>query len=225
MTQFLETYDKQKMDAADDQERTRQTIVGLLEHISSGINSSDEMPSQEKLDEMKDEVSFKTKKLETSQQTIARLQEQRVKRVQEMEKINSLDEKIGVELGQLREKMQGMNGSMKDFEDIEGLRARAAHTKVELEKLSKKYQSRRAAIKQQVAALSAQVESNKKAVSMNETSKNLSSLEQKLRHYEQNIFSLKEYIETKGRETDFESLKGDVMKMVGDLNEKAIESS
>jgi len=85
--------------------------------------------------------------------------------------------------------------------------------------------TRRGAIKQQVAALSAQVESNKKAISVNETSKNLTSLEQKLRHYEQNIFSLKEYVETKGRETDFETLKVDVFKMVGNLNDKAVETS
>ena len=58
---------------------------------------------------------------------------------------------------------------------------------------------------------------------MNETSKNLTSLELKLRHYEQNIFVMKEYVETKGRETDFESLKTDVMKMCGNLNEKAVE--
>jgi len=225
MTQFLETYDKQKMDAIGDQVRTQATIVALLEHISTGINAGDENMSAEKLEEMKEEVTFKTKKLETSQQTIARLQEQRVKRVQEMDKINSLDEKIGAELKQLQEKITGMNDGMQSFEDIEGLRARATFTKDELEKLREKYISRRAAIKQQVAGLSAQVESNKKALAINETSKNLNSLEQKLRHYEQNIFSLKEYIETRGRETDFESLKGDVMKMVEQLNKKAVDSS
>jgi intraflagellar transport protein 74 len=225
MTSFLESFEKQRSDALNDQERTRATIVALLEHISSGINAGDELPSQEKLEEMKEEVTFKTKKLETSQQTIARLQEQRIKRVQEMDKINTLDEKIGVELAQLSEKITGMNEGMKSFEDIEGLRSRATFTKDELEKLREKYISRRAAIKQQVVGLSAQVEANKKALTINETSKNLGSLEQKLRHYEQNIYSLKEYIETKGRETDFESVKGDVMKMVEQLNKKAVDSS
>ena len=118
-----------------------------------------------------------------------------------------------------------MKDEMNNFEDIEGLRNRATFTKDELEKLREKYMTRRGAIKQQVASLSAQVEANKKALAVNETSKNLTSLEQKLRHYEQNIFSLKEYVETKGRETDFETLKVDVFKMVKSLNEKAIEIS
>ncbi|GMH77026.1 hypothetical protein TrRE_jg11742 [Triparma retinervis] len=225
MTTFLANFDKEKESTVQDQERTRQTIVALLEHISSGIGSTEDMPSQERLEEMKDEVSFKTRQLETSQQTMARLQEQRAKRIEEMDKINKLDEKIGVELTQLKEKMDGMKTEMQGFEDIEGLRNRATFTKDELEKLREKYMTRRGAIKQQVAALSAQVDANKKALVMNETSKNLTSLEQKLRHYEQNIFSLKEYVETKGRETDFETLKVDVFKMVKSLNDKAVEIS
>ena len=46
--------------------------------------------------------------LETSQQTMARLQQQRTKRIGEMEKINKLDEKIGIELEQLQSKMSTM---------------------------------------------------------------------------------------------------------------------
>ena len=114
---------------------------------------------------------------------------------------------------------------MGSFEDIEGLRSRATFTKEELDKLREKYIARRGVIKQQVASLSATVDSNKKALSMNETHKNLNSLELKLRHHEQNIFVSKEYIATKGRETDFESLKFDVLNMVGNLNEKAIETA
>ncbi|GMI56604.1 hypothetical protein ScalyP_jg11976 [Parmales sp. scaly parma] len=225
MTQFLESFDQAKFDVLEDQKRTKGTVVALLEHISQGIGTTDVLPSQERLEEMKDEVSFKTKQLETSQQTMARLQEQRVKRIQEMEKISSLDEKIGVELGQLNEKMSTMKGDIGQFDDIEGLRARASFTKDELEKLREKYTSRKSAIKQQVGVLSALVEGEKKAKKVNETAKNLESLEQKLRHYEQNIFSLKEFIATKGKETDFESLKETCSQLVTKLNVQAIDSN
>jgi len=151
MTQFLEKFEQNKIDVMEDQKRTKETIVALLSHISSGIGTTDILPSQERLEEMKDEVSFKTKQLETSQQTMSRLQEQRVKRMAEMEKINSLDEKIGIELGQLNEKMGKMKTDMGNYDDIEGLRARATFTKEELEKLREKYTSRKGAIKQQVS--------------------------------------------------------------------------
>lgn len=44
-----------------------------------------------------------------------------------------------------------------------------------------------------------------------------------MRTYETNIFFLKEFIETKGREIDFESLRGECMGMVNDLN-KALKT-
>lgn len=40
-----------------------------------------------------------------------------------------------------------------------------------------------------------------------------------MRTYETNIFLLKEFVETKGREIDFQSLRGECMGMVKDLNE------
>lgn len=130
-----------------------------------------------------------------------------------------------MELGQLNEKMSTMKGDIGQFDDIEGLRARASFTKDELEKLREKYTSRKSAIKQQVGVLSALVEGEKKAKKVNETAKNLESLEQKLRHYEQNIFSLKEFIATKGKETDFESLKETCSQLVTKLNVQAIDSN
>lgn len=39
-----------------------------------------------------------------------------------------------------------------------------------------------------------------------------------MRTYETNIFFLKEFVETKGREIDFQSLRGECMGMVKELN-------
>lgn len=48
--------------------------------------------------------------------------------------------------------------------------------------------------------------------------KTLEALERKMRTYETNIFFLKEFVETKGREIDFQSLRGECMGMVKELN-------
>ena len=53
----------------------------------------------------------------------------------------------------------------------------------------------------------------------------MARLESKLRHYEQNIFNFKEFVEQKGRETDFLTLKEGVMDMVQKLNGMAVEAS
>ena len=55
--------------------------------------------------EMKDEVTFKEKQLESSQVTMTRLGDERTKRLQELEKIDTLDEKIASELKLIEEKV------------------------------------------------------------------------------------------------------------------------
>lgn len=49
--------------------------------------------------------------------------------------------------------------------------------------------------------------------------KTLEALERKMRTHETNIFFLKEFVETKGREIDFQSLRSECAAMVNDLNE------
>ena len=77
---------------------------------------------------MKDEATFKEKQLESSQQTMQRLQNERMQRLAEMEKIRNLDEKIQLELLSLSQKMEMMQGEMCEFEDIDGLSRRAPQT-------------------------------------------------------------------------------------------------
>ena len=54
--------------------------------------------------------------------------------------------------------------------------------------------------------LSSAYDAKKKSLSGHETTNVLDSLEQKLKHYEQSTFGMKEYIETKMRETDFQGM-------------------
>lgn len=72
--------------------------------------------------------------------------------------------------------------------------------------------------------LSASYEGAKKQLESSETHTRLESLEKKLRTYAQNIFTLQEYVETKGRETDYESLKNNCVNICGNLNNLAKEN-
>merc|ERR1712070_487664 len=132
------------------------------------------------------------------------------------EKIKNLDEKIQIELGSLTNKIESMQGEMIEFEDIDGLSRRASQTVEYLNRLLKQYHSRRESVKQQVAQLTSKYEGMKKE---------LQALEMKLRTYAQTIFALQEYVETKGRETDFESIKENCNSIVDKLNKEAKERS
>ncbi|CAM9166746.1 unnamed protein product [Hapterophycus canaliculatus] len=130
MTDFMDKFNQTKEEALSDQTAARSTIVAVLEHISTGLESQHHIPDKGKLKEMEDEQSFKDKQLKSSEATMRRLHQDKEKRLQEMEKVNTLDEKIPLELANLKEKMTQMKEDMREFGDIDGLRDEAARTKV-----------------------------------------------------------------------------------------------
>merc|ERR1719198_1081491 len=94
MTQFIAEFELTRSQEITDQQTTQDTIVALLEHVSMSLAAEQDMPTQQRLKEMKEEATFKEKQLESSQQTMQRLQNERKQRLAEMDKIKNLDEKI-----------------------------------------------------------------------------------------------------------------------------------
>ena len=218
MSQFISQFEATRDSVAQDQVQAQDTITTLLEHISQGLEQQSSMPSQQRLREMRDEASFKERQLESSQQTTLRLTRERKQRETEMAKIETLDEKIQIELSSLRQKMKMMQSDMIEFDDITGLRKRASTTMSALSRLLKEYQGRRDSVKYQVTQLTSKYEALKGKIQSSEAARSLSTLEAKLRTYGQTIFHLQEYAETKARETDYTLLKDSCMVTVERLN-------
>jgi len=150
MTLFISQFDATRGSTSQDQLQAQDKIVALLEHISNGLEQQNSMPSQQRLNELRDEATFRERQLESSQQTTQRLIQERKHREAEMQKIETLDEKIEIELESLQQKMQMMVSDMVEFDDIDGLRNRAATTMSSLSRLLKEYQGRRESVKSQV---------------------------------------------------------------------------
>ena len=121
--------------------------------------------------------------------------------------------------------MDVMRADMLEFDDIDSLRQRAAATMSALSRLLKEYQGRQESVKSQVTHLTAKYEALKGKIQASDAAKTLSALEAKLRTYGQTIFHLQEYVETKGRETDYKVVKDSCMATVDKLNSQAKTSA
>jgi intraflagellar transport protein 74 len=64
------------------------------------------------------DLTFKERQMESSKTTQDRLESELNKRNQELEKINTLDTKITVELNSLTTKMKQMTREMTDFDNV-----------------------------------------------------------------------------------------------------------
>ena len=78
-------------------------------------------------------------------------------------------------------------------------------------------------MRQQVQALSVEHESLKKTLNSSDIAREVDDTEKRLKHYERSIFELKEFVETRKRETDFEIVKSSCLKLLDNWNTTLIK--
>jgi intraflagellar transport protein 74 len=225
MTQFIENYTETEAKGLQEQKDTQQVIVQLLEAMSKDLGRQNNMPTVAQVSEMQSDLTFKERQLKASQSTQERLEAELNKRKAELEKIDQLDKKIALELENLTTKMSSMKDQMETFKDVENLRDLSDSSRRYLLDLKQQYLRRRDAVKRLLGPLSSSYDRLKNGLLESETGKTLESLEQKLRHYEQNIHHLREFIETKSRETDFRALKDQCGRLLEEINAAVIKKT
>uniref|UniRef100_A0A7S0HH41 Intraflagellar transport protein 74 homolog n=1 Tax=Hanusia phi TaxID=3032 RepID=A0A7S0HH41_9CRYP len=212
MTEFIENFDQNHSKESSTVKEIETRIFKLLEHISKDLQRQQQLPSKENFQDLQDEVAVKQRGLENSQSTAERLKQEKKNRDAELEKIVNLDQKINVELTSLREKSEQMKQELEVFNDINKLKKDAESNRLAMTAKKAQLDSRRKALKQQVQLLSTEFDKAKQDLATNDFAGSLEAAEQKLRHYEQNIFHLREFIDSKEAETDYGSVYEEVEK-------------
>lgn len=225
MTSFIDTFEENRNKILSDTKQSQFMIVALLEHIGKGIDETTQLPNQEALVEMENAKEFKEKNLKTAQKTMENLTSERKKREKELEILRSSEPKLLKELNDLRESMVRMEEEMKIFENIESIRQEFDGTKNYLMDMKSNYIKRRDSMRSQIQSISIENDSIKKQLNNNEIARELDDTEKRLKHYERSIFELKEFVDTKSRETDYEHVKSICLKLSDSLNSFNIKAA
>jgi intraflagellar transport protein 74 len=223
MTSFMDNFEITKQGIFDEQRQVQYMIVALLEHIGKGIDASTALPTTEALQEMESAKQFKEKNLLTAQKTMENLVSEKKKRERELDLLRASEPKLMTELTNLREAMSKMRSEMEDFQDLDRLRREFQTTKAFLMDMKTSYLKRRDTMRQQLQSVSNEYESLKKQLNSHEIGRELDDTEKRLKHYERSIFELREFVETKTRETDFEHVKTLCLKLSDQLNQNVMK--
>jgi len=218
MTVFIDQFDETRNSIVYEQNKSKELIVALLEHLSKGLEESTNLPNQEVFSEMEDAKSFKEKNLLTAQKTMENLQIEKLKREQELELLKQSEPKLRKELDNSKETIARMKREMREFQDIDGLRRAFESTQALLQDQKRGYNNRKDSIRQQVLVLQSEHDILKKQLDSHEVAKELEETERRLKHHERTIFELREFIESKSRETDFETVKNSCLKLTDSIN-------
>lgn len=223
MSEFLGRYSKMRDEQLRDQKKTKQMIVALLEHISTDLSRKTNIPTKESVEEMQNDLSFKKRQVNASQNTQQRLEQELTKRTEDLKKIDKIGEKIDKEYETLTSRMKIMRESMSSLENIEQLRYEAQDTATKLRSLIKSYEERRDNVRQQLPLINRELDSIMASLEC-ETNGNLKAQEARIRVNEQNIFKLNEFIRKRSQESNYTELKKQCMGLVKDINMAVIRS-
>ena len=223
MTAFMDKFDDNRNSVLEEQQKAKDVVVALLEHIGRGIDEQSNMVTPEQYGDMEDNKTFKEKNLATAQKTMESLQVEKKKRERELELLKSSEPKLRQELSNVRESMLRMRADMDAFQDLDSVRSTFNATKKQLAELKQVYTKRRDGMRQQVQTLSVEHESLKKTLNSSDIAREIDDTEKRLKHYERSIFELKEFVETRRRETDFEIVKSSCLKLLDNWNSTLIK--
>jgi len=224
MSELIDTFEPTKHAETEKIAKAQEEVVRLLQSISRRLALDPDNMSKAKLDEMHEDLDFKQAQMDHSVSTSERLQRELGQRKLELEKIESLDEKISVELTQLSEKLSTMDKELEVYEDIPKLRDDAERAKKEAARKKADALSRIGQLKQQATSAKKKYDEVKKQLANDPVASALEELEQKMRHHEQTVYVLTEYIETKGAESHFEGIAEDCLKMIHGINAECIQA-
>merc|ERR1711920_17848 len=150
---FIDSFD-QLMGEEETKMKEKQTsITQLLENITKCMSLNNVAPEGH-LRDMEDELDFKNKQLANSETTQNRLEGELAKRQGELDKIESLDTKITLELQQVEAKMKQYEEEMANkFDRLSQLKADGAEKLKWAEGRKQLLEARISALRQQVGFL------------------------------------------------------------------------
>jgi len=226
MSELIDTFEEKKAAEINKIEMSQEKIVNVLQAISRKSAQSENVSgmSEDKFNEMRSDLDFKQMQMDNSVSTSSRLEGELQRRKVELEKINTLDEKISLELKQLNDKMATMTSELGTYKDLPALRESSAQREKSLISSKKDYEARTVAEKEKHLALKRKHEELKAQLAGDEVAIALDELEQKMRHHEQTVYMLSEYIDTKGAETMFEPVAEECHMTIAHINAETIRA-
>jgi len=224
MSELIDTFDATKSTELKKIEKAQQEVVKLLQSISRKLSmqeTSSDM-TDEKLKEMNADLDFKREQMDHSVSTSERLSRELTQRKTELEKIETLDEKIGTEVKQLDDKLKTMDEELIMFEDLPALKQAAAEQKQEALDAKVEASKSIAGLRARAKEMKDKHDELSKKLKGDSLHQELEELEAKMKHQEQTVWVLSEYIESKGAEAFFEPIAEECLHIIQGVNQETI---
>jgi intraflagellar transport protein 74 len=221
MQEFIDTFQAREKEEAQKIDDLETLIQALLEHISRKQQLKAQIPKENaalNMDQMNTELGQREGQLNEAKQTYERLQKQLAEKKEDFDKVKFLEQKINGELEAISNRVEEQKVDIERFSDLEGLRREIEARKKHLTELKGRLSVQREASKTQLNRLSQEAEKLKTELTNSDVYKSMQQQEQRLRVVRQAFFALEDFVRTKEKETQYQGMKADCIRMVDEIH-------
>lgn len=223
---YLNTFEENKSQELQLIRDTQSSVVALLEHSSRNISRLQQLSAvtAQELRSMQDDLTFKETEMQKSQSTARGLSSESERLQQDLLKVEQLEGKVSAELQTLRDQLELMTHELHTYRDLEALKAAGEDRKKRLQEDRVALTQRKDTFRKMLHKINEEYESLRNQLQENETHVELTNMERKWQHLEQNNFVMKEFIASKGVESDYRPVVKNVNKQLQEYNKILVDT-
>eukprot|EP00403_Amphidinium_massartii_P023609 CAMPEP_0178390208 /NCGR_PEP_ID=MMETSP0689_2-20121128/10525_1 /TAXON_ID=160604 /ORGANISM="Amphidinium massartii, Strain CS-259" /LENGTH=616 /DNA_ID=CAMNT_0020010705 /DNA_START=1 /DNA_END=1851 /DNA_ORIENTATION=+ len=219
MTSFIESFDESKAEEERKLKEKQDSIQRLLESISQSLGLPTDVTPEAYLRDKEDELEFKNRQMQMAESTQHRLEAELAKREGELDKIESLDVKISLELQQVEAKMNQYEEDIRrKYDLVDDMKRQGQDQLASLEVRKTVMESRSGALKQQVSFLKLRHDAKRRQLEEDKVATNLEAQESKIRQFGQTLYTLRSHISKMRGEADYDLEKTACIDMSTAIN-------
>jgi len=225
MSEFIDNFESMRNNELNQIRGLEGNIVKLLEEVSRIQMTNTDLPSVEEFEKMKTDQAIKENQLGMAQETLIRVQQEYEQRLEELRRLDTLEENIPRQVNNLKEKMQNMQDEISNkFNNIGQARNEKERRKQKLMKDREDLSNLRPKLKEELNTVSYDYELKKQKMSLHEQYGVITDLEKKISQSENALYSMKQFIQSKTVDMDYQHLKNECVNLMLEVNSVLIKN-
>lgn len=224
MTEFLEKFKETRNAQLKELKKFEVQIMEALDALGELGQRGANVPDAGFAKQLNTDLEFKKTQMEHSSSTADKLTHELEYRKAELQKMNNLDKKIADESANLKEDMARMQKELEQLGDIETVKDQFYAQKGDLEAQTVAAERRGDTMAENNLFYEEKHEQLERELRGKDAHIEVETVQKSLRHYNQNVYSLEEFIQGKSADGDYKILAGETMEMVSQINSLLVES-
>lgn len=219
ITEEIEEFPEREQEKMRRIRALQEKITDHLTEVSTGLAMKSNLPSSSEFEGIKKELLFKQQKAMQAASTADRIQNKELNDLlRDLKNLENLESRIEMQRKYNEDKLGLMRSEMGKYEDLDGLKREAESSMKSLDEQLEMFGDRFNKISARVSMAASELEADEKRLNNNDLHKAMQQHLKAAKFRETNVFTLEEFINSEGAETNYHPVAEKCLSKVQELN-------